>query len=65
MSEKKELEAEAMELYDKLQSIVSDFDLYGEVHQSDENNGHGEFSAIGRARAALSKFRYFNAKWAK
>ena len=55
-SEKKQLEAIAVELYEKLQAIVSDFDLYfGEVYQSYE----GDSAAIGRARVALRKFENF------
>ncbi len=52
----KQLRAVAVELYRKLLEIVSDFDEYGEVHQSDENDEYGEFSAIGRAKIALDKW---------
>ena len=52
----KQLRVVAVELYRKLLEIVSDFDEYGEVHQSDENDEYGEFSAIGRAKIALDKW---------
>ncbi len=52
----KQLRVAAVELYRKLLEIVSDFDEYGEVHQSDENDEYGEFSAIGRAKIALDKW---------
>ena len=48
---KKELALTA--LYDALERIVQEFDFYGKVLQSGEDNDYGSDSAIGQARSAL------------
>lgn len=48
---KKELALTA--LYDALERIVQEFDFYGEVLQSGEDNDYGSDSAIGQARSTL------------
>ena len=40
-------------VFDALERLVNEFDAYGEVHQSDDDDLYGHDSAIGQARDAL------------
>jgi len=42
-------------LFNVCEEAISDFDTYGEVWQSDENNEYGKNSTIERLRTALKQ----------